>query len=84
MYNAPMAEPTTQGVIWKTIGVKKPERALVPLAPYAEYLLVVRGHLPRGVRRYLQDLALWFRLGAVPGPGAFGPVRGGQVPGGRP
>jgi hypothetical protein len=33
MYNAPMAEPTTQGVIWKTIGVKKPDEALFTLPP---------------------------------------------------
>ena len=74
MYNAPMAEPTTQGVIWKTIGVKKPEKALLPLAPYAEYLLLERGYSPRGVRRYLQDLALWFRFlearALPPGPEA--------------
>ena len=39
MYNAPMAEPTIQGVIWKTIGVKKPEKALFP-CPLSEWLQV--------------------------------------------
>ena len=62
MYNAPMPEGPTAHVIWKTIGLKRPEKALWPLAPYAEYLLLERGYSPRGVRRYLQDLAFWFRF----------------------
>jgi integrase/recombinase XerD len=49
-------------VLWKTIGIRRPDKALLPLAPYAEYLLLERGHSPRGVRRYLQDLRLWFRF----------------------
>lgn len=61
-------------LIWKTIGIKKPDKALQPLASYAEYLLLERGYSPRGVRRYLQDLALWFRFleaeGLPPSPEA--------------
>lgn len=48
--------------VWKTIGIRRPDKALEPLAPYAEYLLLERGYSPRGVRRYLQDLAFWFRF----------------------
>ncbi|MFN4073178.1 MAG: tyrosine-type recombinase/integrase [Thermus sp.] len=63
-----------QVLIWKTIGVKKPDKALHGLAPYAEYLLLERGYSPRGVRRYLQDLAFWLRFleeeGFTPGPEA--------------
>ncbi|KHG64619.1 integrase [Thermus sp. 2.9] len=49
-------------ILWKTLGIKSPDSALLPLAPYAEYLLLERGYSPRGVRRYLQDLAFWFRF----------------------
>jgi len=74
MYNAPMPEGPAAHVIWKTIGLKRPEKALWPLAPYAEYLLLERGYSPRGVRRYLQDLAFWFRFleaeGLSPSPEA--------------
>ncbi|MDW8358314.1 tyrosine-type recombinase/integrase [Thermus sp.] len=45
--------------LWKTLGIRRPSRALLGLAPYAEYLLLERGYSPRGVRRYLQDLVLW-------------------------
>ncbi len=74
MYNAPMVPPDGPAVIWKTIGVKRPEKALADLAPYAEYLLLERGYSARGVRRYLQDLSLWLRFleeeGLPPGPEA--------------
>ncbi len=44
------------------------------LASYAQYLLTEKGHSPRGVRRYLQDLAYWFRFlearALPPGPEA--------------
>lgn len=74
MYNAPMPEGATIPIIWKTIGLRRPDKALAPLAPYAEYLLLERGYSPRGVRRYLQDLAFWFRFleaeGLPPGPEA--------------
>ncbi|WP_114312185.1 tyrosine-type recombinase/integrase [Thermus caldifontis] len=63
-----------QALIWKTIGIKRADKALQALAPYAEYLLLERGYSPRGVRRYLQDLAFWFRFleaeGFPPGPEA--------------
>nr|WP_243094544.1 tyrosine-type recombinase/integrase [Thermus thalpophilus] len=49
-------------ILWKTLGITSPDSALLPLAPYAEYLLLERGYSPRGVRRYLQDLAFWFRF----------------------
>ncbi|MGC8905304.1 tyrosine-type recombinase/integrase [Thermus sp.] len=74
MYNAPMVPPDGSTIIWKTIGVRKPEKVLGDLAPYAEYLLLERGYSARGVRRYLQDLSLWLRFleeeGFPPGPEA--------------
>lgn len=78
MYNAPMPEGPAAHVIWKTIGLKRPEKALWPLAPYAEYLLLERGYSPRGVRRYLQDLAFWFRF--LGGGGPLPKPRGGAGP----
>lgn len=69
-----MAPPKAPAAIWKTLGIKKPEKALEGLTPYAEYLLLERGYSARGVRRYLQDLALWHRFleeeGFPPGPEA--------------
>nr|WP_071676190.1 tyrosine-type recombinase/integrase [Thermus brockianus] len=69
-----MDPSTPTQVLWKTLGVKSPDNALTPLAPYAEYLLLERGYSPRGVRRYLQDLAFWFRFleahALPPGPEA--------------
>ncbi len=63
-----------QALIWKTLGIKRADGALQGLAPYAEYLLLERGYSPRGVRRYLQDLAFWFRFleaeNLPPGPEA--------------
>lgn len=44
------------------------------LAAYERYLLLERGHSPRGVRRYLYDLRLWLAFleasGLPPGPQA--------------
>lgn len=57
-----MPSQAPASVLWKTLGIRKPEEGLLNLAPYAEYLLLERGHSPRGVRRYLQDLRLWFRF----------------------
>ncbi|WP_347242079.1 tyrosine-type recombinase/integrase [Thermus sp.] len=69
-----MVPPDGSTIIWKTIGVRKPEKVLGDLAPYAEYLLLERGYSARGVRRYLQDLSLWLRFleeeGFPPGPEA--------------
>ncbi|WP_341474680.1 tyrosine-type recombinase/integrase [Thermus thalpophilus] len=62
MYNAPMDPSAPAHILWKTLGITSPDSALLPLAPYAEYLLLERGYSPRGVRRYLQDLAFWFRF----------------------
>jgi len=62
--------------VWQAIGIRQPRAAgrFETLAPYAEYLLLERGHSPRGVRRYLHDLALWFRFlearALPPGPEA--------------
>ncbi|TFU17736.1 tyrosine-type recombinase/integrase [Thermus tengchongensis] len=74
MYNAPVSPDRPQSAIWKSLGIKKPDKALEDLAPYAEYLLLERGYSPRGVRRYLQDLAFWFRFlqahSLPPGPEA--------------
>lgn len=36
--------------------------APMDLAAYERYLLLERGHTPRGVRRYLRDLRLWQRF----------------------
>lgn len=51
-----------------------PEAYAEALAPYAQYLLTEKGHSPRGIRRYLQDLAYWFRFlearALPPGPEA--------------
>ncbi|GAA5334464.1 tyrosine-type recombinase/integrase [Thermus hydrothermalis] len=62
MYNTPVDPSAPAHVLWKTLGIKSPDNALIPLIPYAEYLLLERGYSPRGVRRYLQDLAFWFRF----------------------
>ncbi|MCH1927500.1 site-specific integrase, partial [Shewanella sp. C31] len=62
MYNGPVRSGHPLPVVWKTIGIKRPDKALEALGPYAEYLLLERGYSPRGVRRYLQDLAFWFRF----------------------
>ncbi|WP_439332789.1 tyrosine-type recombinase/integrase [Thermus islandicus] len=77
----PPPEPTW--ALWQALGIGKAwARAYLghaeayrgALAPYAEYLLLERGHSPRGVRRYFQDLVLWFRFleerGLPPGPEA--------------
>uniref|UniRef100_A0A831U4M0 Integrase n=2 Tax=Thermus islandicus TaxID=540988 RepID=A0A831U4M0_9DEIN len=62
--------------VWQALGIRRPGAvaSFEALAPYAEYLLLERGHSPRGVRRYLHDLALWFRFlearALPPGPEA--------------
>jgi integrase/recombinase XerD len=68
-----MNVPTRQRNTWKVAGI---EWGNVPesLLPYVEYLLLERGYSPRGIRRYLQDLSLWFRFieeyDLSPGPDA--------------
>jgi len=82
MYNAHMpaakrAPKVPPPAVWQALGIRRAGQAvasLAALAPYAEYLLLERGYSPRGVRRYLQDLALWFRFlearALPPGPEA--------------
>jgi len=68
-----MSTPVQQSAIWKVTGIGR-ENVPEALLSYVEYLLLERGYSPRGIRRYLQDLSLWFRFieehALSPGPDA--------------